>query len=180
MELILVRHGTTVWNNQKRTQGRVHNKLSKDGILVSQETAEKLKDVKIDYIFSSPLMRAVQTANIINKYHKKKIIKNDLLTDIDQGVFTGRFFDSLTEEELIIKKRKDKSYGMESLREMNDRVNEFLQYLKQNYKDSTILIVSHSGIVSFLELIIKYGEFNDKIFNRTDYFENAEMKRITI
>ena len=180
MKLFIVRHGQTVWNKQKRTQGRVHNRLSKEGIISSQKTAEKLKNIKIDYIFSSPLMRSIQTANLINKYHNKKIIKDEHLTDIDQGYFTGRFFESLTKEELQIKKRKDKSYGMESLHEMYIRVNDFLNFLKQNYYNSTILVVTHSGVASFLELCIKYTNFNPEIFSRTDLFKNSEVKKFKL
>ena len=180
MKLIITRHGQTVWNKHKRTQGRVHNRLSKEGIISVQNIAEKLKNVKIDYIFSSPLLRAVQTANLINKNHNKKIIKDQRLTDIDQGSFTGRYFDTLTSEELIIKNNRDKKYGMESLWELYDRVNDFLSFLKQNYPSSTILIVTHSGVASFIELSTKHAEFDPEIFARTDLFQNAEFKEIMI
>ncbi|MBQ7308499.1 MAG: histidine phosphatase family protein [Clostridia bacterium] len=180
MELLIVRHGKTVWNEQKRTQGRVHNRLCKEGILFSQKTAEELKNVKIDYIFSSPLLRSVQTANIINKYHNKKIIKDERLTDIDQGVFTGRYFESLTQQELQIKLSKDKNYGMESLQEMFIRVNDFFEFLKKNYLNSTILIVTHSGVARMVELSARYGNFSSENFDKTDTFQNAEIRKIVI
>lgn len=176
MKLFIVRHGQTVWNKQKRTQGRVNNRLSKEGIIFSEELSQKLKDTRFDYIFSSPLLRSVQTANLLNKYHNKKIIKDIRLTDIDQGYFTGKFFESLTSEELEIKKRREKTFGMESLHEMYIRVNDFLNFLKQNYSNSTILVVTHSGVASFLELCIKNTNFNPAIFNRTDLFKNSEVK----
>ena len=180
MKLLIDRHGKTVWNEQKRTQGRVHNRLCKDGILSSQETAEKLKNIKIDYIFSSPLLRSVQTANIINKYHNKKIIKDERLTDIDQGVFTGRFFESLTNEELQIKQTKNKDYGMESLQEMYVRIKDFFEFLKKHYYNYTILIVTHSGVARMVELSAKFDSFSNENFNKTMAFQNSEIREIVI
>lgn len=112
MQLYIVRHSTTVWNEKRRTQGRVANRLSQNGKKETFSFAEELKDIHFDYIFCSPLLRAVQTANIINKFYKCKIIKVDRLTDIDQGIFSGRYFDSLTKQELELKRAKDKSCGM--------------------------------------------------------------------
>ena len=180
MNLYIIRHGKTVWNEKRRTQGRVHNRLSKQGILFSSKVADELKDVKFDFIFSSPLLRAVQTANIINKHHGKKIIKDDRLIDIDQGVFTGRFFDSLTDEELTIKKSRDKNYGMESLKEMFYRVKDFYSYLKTHFSNTTILVVTHSGVATFLSLVIDHEEFDPKVFNRTDLFDNSQIKQFLI
>lgn len=180
MRLFIVRHGRTVWNEKKRTQGRVHNRLSSFGVAFSKEVAEKLKDIEFDYIFSSPLLRAVQTANIINKFHNNKVVKDERLTDIDQGVFTGRYFESLSEEELAIKKSKDKNYGMESLKEMYDRTSDFYNYIKNHYSDSTILVVTHSGNASFLEMLTSCSEYDPNVFNRTDLFQNSEVKEFLV
>ena len=70
MKIYIIRHGLTVWNKQKRTQGRVNNKLAKEGKEELEKIAQKLKNINFDYIFCSPLLRAVQSANIINFYHK--------------------------------------------------------------------------------------------------------------
>ena len=64
-----MRHGTTVWNEKGITQGRSSNMLSQSGKALTEQAANMLKDVQIDVIFASPLMRTMQTANIINKYH---------------------------------------------------------------------------------------------------------------
>lgn len=180
MNIYIMRHSTTVWNEQRRTQGRVQNVLSKSGKDHTNTQAEKLKDIHFDCIFCSPLLRAVQTANIINKYHKCKIVKDERITDIDQGIFSGRYFDSLTQEELKLKKAKDKSCGMETLKEMYYRIKPFFDDIITNYKAKTILIVTHSGVASFLEKMISCPNYDEKVFNRTDYFQNGEVKKIEI
>ena len=47
MKIYIIRHGKTVWNEHRRTQGRIHNRLCKDGIISSIQTAEKLKIIKL-------------------------------------------------------------------------------------------------------------------------------------
>ena len=175
-----MRHSTTVWNEQRRTQGRVQNRLSESGKQQTYLQAEKLKGIHFDCIFCSPLLRAVQTANIINKYHNCKIIKDERITDIDQGIFSGRYFDSLTKQELELKKSKAKSCGMESLKEMYFRIKPFFEYIATKYSGKTILIVTHSGVASFLEKMITCPIYEEKVFNRTDYFQNGEVKRFEI
>lgn len=176
MKIYLMRHGTTVWNEQRRTQGQVNNRLSRAGILQSKEIANKIKDVKIDHIFCSPLLRAVQTANIINMHHKCRIIKDDRITDINQGIFTGRYFDSLTADELVLKKERAKECGMESLQELYTRVESFFKEIVEKYDSKTVLIVAHSGVISFMEKIIGKINFDLSIYDTPTNFKNCEIK----
>ena len=99
MKIYVMRHGTTVWNEKGITQGHTNNRLSKKGKILTEEVALKYKNINFDIIFCSPLMRTVQTANIMNKYHNSKIVKDSRLIEIDQGIFTGRSKYDLTEEE---------------------------------------------------------------------------------
>ena len=65
MELYIVRHGETLWNREKRLQGREDIELSENGRKVARLTGEALMDTRIDKIFSSPLKRAYETACLI-------------------------------------------------------------------------------------------------------------------
>jgi len=178
MKIYVARHGKTVWNEQRRTQGQVQNRLSKTGIETTQKLAEKSKDIKIDYIYSSPLLRAVQTANIINKFHKVKVIKDQRLTDINQGIFSGRFFDSLTEEELIAKKSRSKKYGMESMEEFFIRIKDFYNFILEKHKHENILIVTHSGAIKLLEYVTKHNNFNNELLEQIKLLDNSIIKQI--
>ena len=90
MNIYLMRHGTTVWNEKGITQGRVNNRLSQSGKAIAEQRALELQNVEFDVIFASPLMRTMQTANIINKYHNVKVVKDERLIEIHQGIFTGK------------------------------------------------------------------------------------------
>ena len=90
MKIYVMRHGKTNWNENGTIQGRSNNRLSNNGKAVVEEVALKQKDTKFDIIFCSPLMRTMQTANIMNQYHNVKILKDERLIEIEQGIFTRR------------------------------------------------------------------------------------------
>ena len=175
-----MRHGKTVWNEKHITQGRTNNMLSIDGKSCCQTIAKQYKDVQIDAIVCSPLRRAVQTANIMNRYHSAKIIKDDLLVDIDQGIFTGRCFDTLTEDEKAIKASKSKNAKMESYEMLYSRMQKFVDSLKVRYPYKTILVVTHSGCASFIEDIILNKRVDFAAKNYKCNFDNNQVKEFEI
>ena len=175
MKVFVMRHGTTIWNLKGITQGRTNNRLSKSGRDLTNEVALRYKDIKFDIIFSSPLMRTIQTSNIINKYHGVKIIKDHRLIEIDQGIFSGRHKDSLTEEEKVLKFSRAESCGMESYRSVYVRTEDFIKELsKQEYK--SVLIVTHNVCASIISDILNNikVDFND--YKKLSKFSNAEIK----
>ena len=63
--IYLTRHGQTLWNIEKRLQGRDNSPLTEEGIERAAELRDRIKDIHIDIIYSSPIERALTTANII-------------------------------------------------------------------------------------------------------------------
>jgi broad specificity phosphatase PhoE len=87
---ICLRHGATDWNRQGRFQGRTDNPLNDDGIAQAHEAAEKLRAVSPAHIVSSPLLRAVQTAEIIANTASKTVAIEHGLIELDFGSFEGK------------------------------------------------------------------------------------------
>lgn len=90
MKVYIMRHGQTVWNAKGIIQGRRQGRLSKKGISQVEEQAKKFQNVNFDLIFTSPLMRTVQTTNIINKFHSCKVIRDDRLLEVDKGIWQDK------------------------------------------------------------------------------------------
>ncbi|MBQ9795963.1 MAG: histidine phosphatase family protein [Clostridia bacterium] len=179
MKVYVMRHGTTLWNEKGITQGRSNNKLSVHGKNLTKEVAKKHKNSKFDVIFCSPLMRTVQTANIMNEYHNVKIIKDDRLIEVDQGIFTGRKKSDLTEKENKLKLLRPKSCGMEKFESVYDRADEFLEYLK-GCDYSNVLIVTHNVNASLIDCIMKNINVDFKNKEHTVNFKNAEVRTFYI
>lgn len=180
MNLYVMRHGTTIWNEEGIIQGRSHNRLSKSGLDHTEKMAQSVKDIELDAIICSPLMRALQTAKIINKYHNVKIFKDDRLNEIDQGVFTGRKRAGLTPQEWELKKVCEKSTNTETYDECYARIKEFMDNLKKDYHYENIFVITHDCCASFIENIIKNVDVNFEDLNFLSKFKNAEIKKFTI
>lgn len=95
MELILIRHGETIWNKEGRVQGVSDISLSDVGLCQAHALSLSLKDHVIHSIYSSPLIRARETAQIINQYHNAPIYFESGLMEMDQGDFEGLTFQEL-------------------------------------------------------------------------------------
>lgn len=89
MILYVIRHGETKWNVERRLQGRSDVELNEYGIYLAKVTAEALKDVNFDVIYSSPLIRAYKTAEIIKGDRNINIITDDRLKEMSFGIYEG-------------------------------------------------------------------------------------------
>ena len=83
MKIFLVRHGQTDWNVQHKVQGKADIELNDTGVAQANETSSKLNHITIDLIICSPLKRAMQTAQIINKGRNIPIIYDERISERD-------------------------------------------------------------------------------------------------
>lgn len=92
MNIYITRHGETEWNRQARLQGRTDIPLSEAGVLQAEKTRGGLRSlgVSFDKVYSSPLRRAVQTAQIISGFPEEKIIKEGRIIEINFGDAEGK------------------------------------------------------------------------------------------
>lgn len=97
MKLILVRHGETIWNKEKRVQGISNIELSDVGLRQAEQLGASLKNETIAVIYTSPLKRAYQTASKISAHHSAPLTIIKELQEMNQGDFEGLSFKQLTE-----------------------------------------------------------------------------------
>lgn len=176
MKLYVMRHGLTVWNEKRIIQGRSKNRLSKTGKEQVQKAAENLKNAKIDIIISSPMMRTIQTANIVNKYHGVKIFKDDAITEMDQGLLTGRRADSLSDKERALREQRSKELKMENFHERAEVVKEFMRIIKEKYPYENVLVVTHDCNCCLIDKIIKNEDVESGYARSMSNYKNAEVR----
>lgn len=171
MKIYLIRHGETDWNTKKLLQGMTNIPLNENGREVARETAEGLKDVPFDVIYTSPLMRARETAEIIRGDRKIPIIEDDRLKEISFGPFEGcccsREGYNISDPEFIRFFKSPGTYippeGGESIAHLCARTTEFLQELmnKAEYQDKTVLVSGHGAVVKGLLSSLTITDLND-------------------
>ena len=144
--IYFVRHGETDYNKQGRAQGHLDIPLNEVGLAQAQETAEKLKDVAIDVIYSSPLKRARVTADTINKYHKVEVVEDDRLRELYLGSRQGVILKDCTKDEIAEFFSDPKKFGAESYNELCSRVEEIYKEIESIAINKNVLIVSHGGV----------------------------------
>ncbi len=89
VEIILARHGETEWNVTKVFRGRIDIELNQTGLKQAELLAEYLKEVNIEAIYSSPLKRALNTAEMIARPHKLAVEIAPGLIDFNFGKWQG-------------------------------------------------------------------------------------------
>lgn len=158
--IYIVRHGKTDWNNKGILQGHSNIELNNEGIKEVSELVKQIDVNKIDVCFSSPLKRAVETAKIIMK--DNPIILDDLLIERCYGDLEGKTIDY----EMIQKHwNYDLNYSednIENIQKILRRASMFLEKIKKEYKDKTILVVSHGSLIKALHFnLIGYDKNTD-------------------
>jgi broad specificity phosphatase PhoE len=88
-EIILARHGQTEWNVGQIYRGRIDIDLDRVGLNQAESLGKYLSDLKLDAVYSSPLRRALDTANIIARYQKVDVEVANRLIDFDYGEWQG-------------------------------------------------------------------------------------------
>jgi len=171
MRLYLIRHGETDWNTQKRLQGSADIPLNRNGRELARLTAEGLRDVQFDLIYTSPLIRAKETAEILREERDIPILVDDRLKEIYFGGYEGHSCDRSENSEIepgVLAFFTDPANyvpidGGESIAELCERTTEFLNEIiaNPNYKDMTILISGHGTVVKGLMSSLTITDLKD-------------------
>lgn len=92
LRFLLVRHGETEWNREKRFQGQIDVPLNETGRQQGQQAAKFLESVPVQFAVTSPLLRPKETAELILKSHPSVALEDqDLLLEISHGLWEGKF-----------------------------------------------------------------------------------------
>lgn len=148
-KLYIVRHGKTDWNELGLIQGRTDIELNEEGIKSAEELSKIINLDNIDICLCSPLKRAKKTAEIIVK-NKKKIIYDELLTERKFGDYEGVKITQALAEKQWDYNNLDTTNNLESLKDLLLRAEAFLNKIKKEYPDKSILIVSHGCLIKAL------------------------------
>lgn len=146
MKLIITRHGETEENKAGIIQGHLPGHLSETGIEQAKKVALRLKDEKIDFIYSSDLARASDTAKEIAKFHPN--IPIEFVKDLREkflGEWQGKnkeelgFTTNTSVAEIFPK-------NGETSEELFNRASNFLHKILLKHHNKTVLFVGHNGI----------------------------------
>ena len=151
MKVYVIRHGQTDWNLAQKTQGKTDIELNQTGIEQAQKPKVEINKYNIDLIYCSPLKRAKKTAEIVNEDKKCNIIYEKALEERGFGDFEGKTKDEIKEmiddwETIHDYKLNSTERNIEPIKDVCNRVWNFLDEIKTKEAGKDILIISHAGI----------------------------------
>lgn len=156
MKVYCLRHGLTKMNKQKKVNGQIDEPLAEEGIEQAKELVALLPK-SIKYIYTSPLLRARQTGEIISAKLNLPIFSPLELTEIHMGSLAGKSWEEM--EEGLDLKQKHRSaqfdyrpFGGESVKDVKKRLMKFFKKINGKYQDFEALIITHGGIIRFFYL----------------------------
>ena len=176
--IYLIRHGETEWNEKKLIQGHSDIPLNEKGELQSKQLGEKLKDIHFEAVFSSDLIRAKRTAEIIILEKKLAVITTNTLRERMFGRFEGKHIDELRKilGELILfsKERQKKLFGLNDIENDEEVMGRFIPFTREvavAYQGKSVLMVSHGGLMrAFLDRIgFKIPKYSEKPMKNAGY-----------
>ena len=155
IRIILARHGETEWNRQGIFQGRSDVPLNRQGRAEARALAEALKKEPISAIYSSPLVRARETAQFVRKCHPAvSLVEVPGFVEMDLGDFEGMQAADWAEQFPEFRKiwqdkpASLKMPGGECLLEVQNRaVNTINRIAKQHSQGETLLVCSHNFVI---------------------------------
>ena len=182
LHLILVRHGETEWNAQRRYQGQTNVPLSGLGRRQAELVAERLAGQKIDAVYASDLGRAWETAKIIAGKSDLEVSPEPRLRELKFGVLEGLTFDEAESRhpQMIAAWLADFNNtpeGAETIHAFNARIVSLLDDLKGKYDEQTLLLVGHGGSLSEILRVVLGLSWDKRWYLE---MENASLSEVLI
>lgn len=180
--LYIIRHGRTDWNEKHKIQGQTDIPLNDDGRKMAAEAHDEYKDIHFDVCYCSPLVRAVETADILLKDRDIPIFYDDRLKEMNFGIYEGvEHCLHIPGCPLIALFKDPENYhgveGGETLEDLFARTGSFLKEvvypLLEEGKD--VLIVGHGAMNSCITCQIRNNPVKDFW---AEGIENCKLKKL--
>ena len=182
-KLILVRHGLTDWNENGRLMGRSDVELNARGQIQAERVAEALTPRAIDAIYSSPQVRARQTAEPLAGVAARDVVVE---SDFDEvwlsDAWKGKTVSELRGDEDLERIIEDPTYrsdAIEPIAEVQARTVAAIERLRELHAGGTVVVVSHGDplrvivahylgldVAAFRRLACDNGSVSEIVFNR--------------
>ncbi len=169
MEMILARHGETDWNRQEVFRGRSDIALNETGIRQAGQLASYLETTSLEAVFTSPLKRARQTADIVARHRHISVATLPGLTDFDYGSWQGLRHQEVKEKYAglyatwLERPHQFTAPGGESLTDVRKRALRVVRGIKASYR-GRVLLASHR-VVNKILICALLGLANSHFWN---------------
>ncbi len=177
MKITLVRHAETELNYQRKINGRKNEILNDTGRRQVLRLRDKLKDNDYDICFVSPLTRCMETA-LVSVGDRVEMIPDKRLIEREMGELTERPVEEYNAYLYWDYDLNKSDFGVESIHEMFNRCEDFLNYIKEKYSDKSVIVVTHSAPYRALRHLILNHKIKGKLLDGK--IENCQFEEYII
>ena len=153
-ELIMIRHGVTAWNKERRFQGQIDIPLDDEGLRQAQLLGQSMAGAALAAVYASDLTRARQTAEPLASAIGLPVVAEPGLRERHYGAFEGRTWDELQREHAADFARwraREPDFslpgGGETLLALHDRVEATMRALAARHPGASVVAVTHGGVL---------------------------------
>ncbi len=174
--IYIVRHGQTDWNILNKVMGKRDISLNETGFEQAKELKEKLDGIDLDLIICSTLLRAKQTAQVINQERGLPIIYDERIVERDFGEFEGmqtKDFDFANFWNYYENIKYDKA---ENIRDFFSRIYDFFDSVKERYNGKNVLIVTHGCVSMPITCYFNKNIPSGSLLDSNKFFHNGEVR----
>ncbi len=145
MNLYVARHGETQWNIENRVQGRTDIPMNEAGFRQAEMLADEVAGYDIDLMLVSPLKRAQQTAQVVEKRCNIPYVTEERLTEYNFGTYEGKCRTD-PDFQAIRRQLAYRFPGGESSFDAAARIYPFLDELPKKYPGKNLLLICHGAL----------------------------------
>ena len=174
--IYLVRHAETDLNGSGIIQGTSNPHLSIKGVNKVKELRKTIIELGVDICYTSPLFRSLETAfGLVGD--KSLIINDDRLIDRNMGNFEGKNKEEFDLEKYWNYSLNSADNGVEKVKDIFKRSQDFLDEILKKNKDKKILIVTHNANVKAIHHILRKTDLNSNLLFEVPncYFEKIDL-----
>ncbi len=179
VKIFVARHGQTPLNAVNCMQGQIDVELSELGKRQAEELKERLKEENFEHIYTSPLIRAYDTAKKASEYHDCPFKTDDRIKEMNFGEWEGNPIEKVKSEggePAYYFWNEPHNFHIttgETFYQLIDRVGDFLDMIVEEHKGQKVLIVCHGMVV---RAILTYVQNRDV----SEMYNNPPIRNASI
>lgn len=169
VEIFAARHARTPLNDALKINGEIDEPLSTEGVQQAYDFIDYVPS-SIRYIYTSPLLRAIATTDIINTNVQASITVVSELTEIRMGSLAGYGWSEMPSGAELKHRHRSMTfdyspYGGETVKQVETRVLSFFREISKKHANGEVLLVTHGGIIRFIHLLATGEPLMDDLKN---------------
>jgi broad specificity phosphatase PhoE len=167
LRFILVRPGSTEYDEQGRIKGRLDVPLSRSGVDQAAKAASELRPLALDAVYCSPCQPAVETAEEIGKQAKVKVRRLEKLQNLDQGLWQGKLIAEVRQTQPKVYRRWIENPDTvcppngEMISEARKRIHQALEKVFKRHRSGAVVLVTPEPLASLVKSYLTASELGD-------------------